>query len=69
MGMALWTDHYFLDGRGGDWEISPKKWCTAKAENKVVQMEMAKNIEQVLLLSLVGFFMLKKFLLELLPTK
>ena len=25
----------------------PQKWCTAKTENKVVQMEMGKNIEQV----------------------
>ena len=40
-------DHYFLGGCGGDWEISPQKWCTAKTENKVVQMEMGKNIDQV----------------------
>ena len=52
-------DHYFLGWCGGDWEISPQKWCTAKTENKVVQMEMGRNIKQVLLLSLVGFFMLK----------
>ena len=36
-------DHYFLGGCGGDWEISPQKWCTAKTENKVVQMEMGEK--------------------------